>query len=164
MKLSEQWLRQWVSPKLTTAELADCLTMAGLEVDSIEPVAAKIQKVVVGKVLSVEAHANADRLHVCKVDVGRAHPLTVVCGASNVREGLKVVTALVGAELPNGLNIKPTEIRGQKSSGMLCSATELGLEEESTGLLELWSSIQERKWGRILWRCCTWMTAALILI
>lgn len=137
MKLSEQWLRQWVSPKLNTAELAECLTMAGLEVDSIEPVAAKINKVIVGKVLSVEAHHNADRLRICKVNVGRARPLTIVCGASNVRVGLKVVTALVGAELPNGLKIKSTEIRGQKSSGMLCSATELGLEEESAGLLEL---------------------------
>ncbi|MFV1996811.1 MAG: phenylalanine--tRNA ligase subunit beta [Acidiferrobacterales bacterium] len=137
MKLSEQWLRQWVSPKLTTAELAECLTMAGLEVDSIEPVAARIDRVLVGKVLSVEAHPNADRLHICSVDIGRARPLTIVCGASNVRTGLKVVTALVGAELPGGLKIKSTEIRGQKSSGMLCSATELGLEEESAGLLEL---------------------------
>lgn len=137
MKLSEQWLRQWVSPKLNTAELAECLTMAGLEVDSIEPVAAKIDKVLVGKVLSVEAHPNADRLRICKVDVGRSRPLVIVCGASNVRVGLKVVTALVGAELPNGLKIKSTEIRGQKSSGMFCSATELGLEEESAGLLEL---------------------------
>jgi len=137
MKISEQWLRQWVSPKLTTAELAECLTMAGLEVDSIEPVVSKIDKVVVGKVLSVEAHPNAERLRICRIDIGRTRPLTIVCGASNVRTGLKVVSALVGAELPNGLKIKSTEIRGQKSSGMLCSATELGLEEESAGLLEL---------------------------
>ncbi len=137
MKISEQWLRQWVSPKMNTAELADCLTMAGLEVGSIDPVAGKTSKVVVGKVLSVEAHSNADRLRVCQVDVGRTRPLTIVCGASNVREGLKVAAALVGAELPTGVNIKPTEIRGQKSSGMLCSATELGLEEKSAGLLEL---------------------------
>ncbi len=137
MKFSEHWLRQWVSPKMNTAELAACLTMAGLEVDSVEPVAAKITKLIVGKVESVEAHPNADHLRVCKVDVGRAQLLTIVCGASNVRVGLKVVTAVVGAKLPAGLEIKSTAIRGQKSSGMLCSAAELGLEAESAGLLEL---------------------------
>lgn len=111
--------------------------MAGLEVDSVEPVAEPLKKVVVGKVLAVEKHPDADRLRVCKVDVGRARPLTIVCGAANVTEGIKVPTALVGAQLPNGLAIKSTEIRGQKSSGMLCAAAELGLEESSEGLLIL---------------------------
>ncbi len=137
MKLSEHWLREWASPKLDTAELAELLTMAGLEVDSIEPVSKPIKKVVVGKVLSVKKHPDADRLSVCKVEAGRAHPLTIVCGASNVTEGIKVPVALIGAQLPNGLKIKPTEIRGQKSSGMLCAAAELGIEEESEGLLVL---------------------------
>ena len=130
MKFSEQWLRQWVSPKMDTAELTDCLTMAGLEVDSVEPVATIVTRLVVGKVETVEVHPNADRLRICEVGVGRAQPLTIVCGASNVRVGLKVVTALIGAKLPGGLEIKPTEIRGQKSSGMLCSAAEFGLEAE----------------------------------
>jgi phenylalanyl-tRNA synthetase beta chain len=137
MKISEYWLREWVSPKIDTAALAELLTMAGLEVDSVEAVAKPLKKVVVGKVLAVEKHPDADRLRVCKVDVGRARPLTIVCGASNVTEGIKVPTALVGAQLPNGLAIKPTEIRGQKSSGMLCAAAELGLEESSEGLLIL---------------------------
>jgi len=137
MRFSEQWLREWVAVPLDTAELAEQLTMAGLEVDSVEPVASSPKKIVVGKVLSVEKHPNADRLRVCEVDVGRTRPLTIVCGANNVAANLKVPTALVGAELPNGLKIKPTEIRGQKSSGMLCAAAELGLEEESAGLLIL---------------------------
>ncbi|KPJ96828.1 MAG: phenylalanyl-tRNA synthetase [Gammaproteobacteria bacterium SG8_15] len=137
MKLSEQWLREWVPVSLDTMALAEQLTMAGLEVDSIEPVAAMPAKVVVGKVLEVEQHPDADRLRICKVDVGRTRPLTIVCGAGNAAPNIKVPTALVGAELPNGLKIKPTEIRGQKSSGMLCAAAELGLEESSEGLLIL---------------------------
>ena len=137
MKLSEQWLREWVPVSLDTDELAEQLTMAGLEVDSIEPVASAPAKVVVGKVLEVEKHPDADRLRVCKVDVGHTRPLTIVCGASNAAPNIKVPTALVGAELPNGLKIKATEIRGQKSSGMLCAAAELGLEENSKGLLIL---------------------------
>jgi phenylalanyl-tRNA synthetase beta chain len=137
MKFSEQWLREWVSPKLDTAGLADLLTMAGLEVDGIEPVAKPLSKIVIGKVLSVQKHPNADKLTVCQVDVGHSRPLTIVCGASNVAPNIRVPTALVGAILPGGLKIKSAEIRGQKSSGMLCAAAELGLEEVSGGLLLL---------------------------
>jgi phenylalanyl-tRNA synthetase beta chain len=137
MKFSEQWLREWVSPKLDTGGLSDLLTMAGLEVDSIDPVAKPLGKVVVGKVLSTKKHPDADKLTVCEVDVGRSRSLTIVCGAGNVAPDIKVPTALVGAELPNGLKIKSAEIRGQKSSGMLCAAAELGLEESSDGLLLL---------------------------
>ncbi len=137
MKLSEKWLRTWVSPKMDTRAIVDCLTMAGLEVDSVEPVAPVLARVVVGVVKSVAAHPNAAKLKVCVVDVGRARPLRIVCGATNVREGLRVAVALNGAKLPGGREISSNEIRGMKSAGMLCSAAELGLAESSEGLLEL---------------------------
>jgi len=137
MKFSEQWLREWVSPNIDTSTLAHQLTMAGLEVDAIEPVAADFTKVVVGEVLNVEPHPDADKLRVCKVNVGDKEPLNIVCGAANVRTGLKVPTALVGARLPGDFKIKKSKLRGVPSHGMLCSAKELGLAEESDGLLEL---------------------------
>jgi phenylalanyl-tRNA synthetase beta chain len=137
MKISEHWLREWVSPKLDTTALAEKLTMAGLEVDSVEPVAPPLPKVVVGAVLEVAAHPDADRLRVCKVDIGRSRPVTIVCGAANVAPGVRAPTALPGAVLPNGLTIKASEIRGQKSGGMLCAAAELGLAETSEGLMLL---------------------------
>jgi phenylalanyl-tRNA synthetase beta chain len=137
MKLSEKWLRQWVSPKMDTHGICETLTMAGLEVDSVEPVAPSLSRVVVGQVQSVAAHPDAAKLKVCSVDVGRARSLRIVCGASNVREGLWVAVALTGAKLPGGKEIVSSEIRGVKSAGMLCSAAELGLAESSEGLLEL---------------------------
>lgn len=136
MKFSEQWLREWVNPGVSIAELAHQLTMAGLEVDAIEPVAAQFNKVVVGEVFSVEPHPDADRLRVCKVSVG-GETLSIVCGAPNVAEGQKVPTALTGAQLPNGLKIKKSKLRGVESFGMLCSAVELGMAESSDGLLLL---------------------------
>ena len=135
MKFSEQWLREWVNPTVSTQVLAEQLTMAGLEVDAIEPVAAEFEKIVVGEVLSVEKHPDADKLRVCQVNVGEA-PLTIVCGAANVAPGVKVPTALVGAKLPN-IKIKKSKLRGVESHGMLCSAKELGLAESSEGLLIL---------------------------
>jgi len=137
MKFSEKWLREWVDPPVSTAELAHQLTMAGLEVDAIEPVAGAFSKVVVGQVLKVEPHPDADRLRVCEVNVGGEAPLQIVCGAANVREGLKAPVALVGAKLPGGFKIKKSKLRGVASHGMLCSASELGLAEQSEGLMEL---------------------------
>ena len=137
MKLSEQWLREWVSPKLDTQELAHTLTMAGLEVGGIEPVAPALKKIVVGEIIKAEPHPNADRLQVCQVDVGKAKPLQIVCGASNAAAGRKAPVALVGATLPNGTVIKQAKLRDVDSFGMLCSAAELGLEEKSDGLLLL---------------------------
>jgi len=137
MKFSEHWLREWVSPKITTTELAAQLTMAGLEVDSITPAAGAFAHVVVGEVLSVEPHPNAEKLKVCRVNVGESAPLQIVCGAANVAAGLRVPCARIGAELPGGMKIKQAALRGAESSGMLCSAKELGMAESAEGLMIL---------------------------
>jgi phenylalanyl-tRNA synthetase beta chain len=137
MKISEQWLREWIPLTLGTEALAERLTMAGLEVGAIAPVAADIQQVVVGEILSAAPHPQADRLRVCRVGVGKRRVLDIVCGAANAAAGLKVPVALVGAILPNGTEIKQAAIRGVESSGMLCSAAELGLAESAEGLLVL---------------------------
>ncbi|OIP13795.1 MAG: phenylalanine--tRNA ligase subunit beta [Betaproteobacteria bacterium CG2_30_59_46] len=136
MKFSENWLRAYVNPDLDSDRLAHALTMAGLEVEALESVAPPFDKVVVGKVLSLEKHPDADRLNVCRVDAGVGEPLQIVCGAANVRAGAKVPCALVGAQLPK-MAIKLAKVRGVESSGMLCSETELGLADESGGLLLL---------------------------
>ena len=127
MKFSENWLRSFVNPPLSSDELAHVLTMAGIEVESIESVAAAFDKVVVAEVLSVEKHPTADRLKVCNVKIGKTVEdlLQIVCGASNVSTGVKVPCALTGANLP-GFMIKKTKLRGIDSEGMLCSAKELG--------------------------------------
>ncbi|MBI3570475.1 MAG: phenylalanine--tRNA ligase subunit beta [Gammaproteobacteria bacterium] len=140
MKISEKWLREWVNPRLGTRQLAEHLTMAGLEVGAIEPVAPVLDHVVVGHILSITPHPSAERLTVCEVNVGEHMSRTIVCGAANATVGLKAPVALPGAKLPNDKNIVATEIRGVKSSGMLCSAMDLGLEEFSEGLLMLESS------------------------
>ena len=139
MKFSENWLRTFVDPKLTTAELADLLTFGGIEIEGTAPTAPPFDRVVVGEVLSVEKHPNADRLNVCQVNVaGNVNevPLTIVCGAPNVRAGMRVPAALVGAKLP-GMEIKAAKVRGVESSGMLCSAKELGISDAAEGLLVL---------------------------
>ena len=136
MIISEQWLRDWVRVELSAEEIADCLTNAGLEVDGVEPVSGPIDNLVVGKILSVEKHPDADRLNCTTVDIG-SEVLDIVCGASNVRQDLLVAVATVGAKLPNGLKIKKAKVRGVESIGMLCSASELGLEYSSDGLIEL---------------------------
>lgn len=136
MKFSEQWLREWIDPALSTEALAHRLTMAGLEVDAIDAVAGEFSCVVVGEVLSVSQHPDADKLRVCEVSTGQ-DTYQVVCGADNVRAGLKVPFALVGAVLPGGLKIKKAKLRGVESSGMLCAEQELGLSDASAGLLEL---------------------------
>jgi phenylalanyl-tRNA synthetase beta chain len=137
MKFSEKWLREWVDPPVSTGGLVEQLTMAGLEVDSVEPVAAGLKGLVVGEVLAVEAHPDADKLRVCQVEAGQAEPLQIVCGAPNVRAGGKYPLALVGARLPGDFRISKSRLRGVESCGMLCSARELGLSDDHQGLMEL---------------------------
>ena len=138
MKFSEQWLREWVSPALSTQALADQITMAGLEVDAVEPVAAAFSDVVVAEVVGMGPHPDADKLNVCRVDDGSGETVQVVCGAPNVAAGQKVPFARVGAVLPGDFTIKQAKLRGVESRGMICSASELGLEEEtSAGILVL---------------------------
>lgn len=135
MRFSEQWLREWVNPDISTTDLVSQLTMAGLEVDAFEPVAPFFSNVVVGEVLIVEPHPSADRLRVCQVNVGGKEPLAIVCGASNVAVGIHVPVALIGAKLPGGTTIEKSKLRGVVSEGMLCSARELGLAETAEGLM-----------------------------
>lgn len=141
MQFSEHWLRQFVNPDMDSQALSHTLTMAGLEVEELEPVAPDFTKVVVAEIISAEKHPDADRLQVCKVNVGTGEPLQIVCGAPNARAGLKAPCALVGAELP-GFKIKQAKVRGIESSGMMCSAKELGLAAESDGILELAADAQ----------------------
>ncbi len=136
MKFSEAWLREWVNPDLDSATLAEQLTMAGLEVDSIEPVAADFEGVRVAEVISVEPHPDADKLRVCSVSVGEAEPLQIVCGAPNVRAGMKAPLATVGGRIGE-MKLKKAKLRGLPSHGMLCSASELGLSDEHGGLMDL---------------------------
>lgn len=137
MRVSEAWLREWVNPAVDTKTLVAQLTMAGLEVDAIEPVAGEFTQVVVGEILAAERHPDAEKLQVCRVNVGSGEPLQIVCGAANARAGIRIPCALVGAKLPNNINIKQAKLRGVESFGMLCSAAELGLAESADGLLEL---------------------------
>ncbi|HEY0848109.1 MAG TPA: phenylalanine--tRNA ligase subunit beta [Noviherbaspirillum sp.] len=142
MQFSENWLRTLVDPKMTSDALSHLLTMSGLEVEEVEPVAPPFSNVVVAKVIEVAKHPNADRLNVCQVDAGTGTLLNIVCGAPNVRPGMKVPCAMAGAKLPPGEDGKPFEIkvgklRGVESQGMLCSARELKLSEDHGGLLEL---------------------------
>lgn len=142
MQFPESWLRAFCNPPLSTQQLADTLTMAGLEVEELVPAAPSFTGIVVGEILSAEQHPNADRLRVCSVHVGTATPLQIVCGAPNARAGIRIPCALVGAELPPGADgqpfrIKLGKLRGVESHGMLCSAKELGLSDDHGGLLEL---------------------------
>ncbi len=142
MQFPESWLREFCNPPLTTQQIADTLTMGGLEVEELRPVAPPFTKIVVGEIKEAVQHPNADRLRVCQVDVGQGALLNIVCGAPNARVGIRVPCALVGAELPPGEDGKPFQIklgklRGVESQGMLCSARELQLSEDHGGLLEL---------------------------
>lgn len=142
MQFPESWLRSFVNPSITTDELSHRLTMAGLEVEEVDPVAPPFSLIVVGHVVEVNRHPDADRLNVCKVDAGTGELLQIVCGAPNVSVGIKVPCAMVGAELPPGEDGKPFKIkigklRGVESYGMLCSARELKLSEDHGGLLIL---------------------------
>ena len=136
MKFSEQWLRGWVNPQVGRDELVARLSMAGLEVDSVTPAAGVFSGVVVGEVLSTEQHPDADKLRVCQVSNG-TETFQVVCGAPNVRPGLKIPFAMIGAELPGDFKIKKAKLRGVESNGMLCSQAELQVGEGNDGLMEL---------------------------
>ena len=137
MKISERWLREWVDPPADTAGIVSQLTMAGLEVDTVTPAAPAFSSVVVGLVETVDPHPDADKLSVCRVDVGTGEKLGIVCGAPNVRPGMKAPVALVGGMLPGGMKIKRAKLRGVESVGMLCSERELGLGESHEGLWDL---------------------------
>jgi len=137
MKFSENWLREWANPSVDTATLAEQLTMAGLEVDSIESAAPEFDHIIVGEVVAMQPHPEADRLNMCEVNVGAAENLKIICGASNVANGVKVPAAVIGAVLPGGMKIKKAKLRGVESFGMLCSAAELGIAENAEGLLIL---------------------------
>ena len=141
MKISEQWLRQWVNPNNTSEQLAEQLTMAGLEIDDRFAVARAFSGVVVGEVISVEPHPDADKLRVTQVNIGESEPLQIVCGAPNVTVGMKAPVATVGAILPSydakGFKIKNSKLRGLASNGMLCGASEIDLVDDIDGLLEL---------------------------
>jgi phenylalanyl-tRNA synthetase beta chain len=136
MKFSEQWLREWVNPQFGIEDILQQLTMAGLEVDYIEPVAISCFDLVVGEILTVTQHPNAEKLKICQVDVDQSTPLTIVCGAANVHVGMRVPTAVIGARLGKRI-IEPSQLRGITSQGMLCSAQELGLTEQSSGIMPL---------------------------
>ena len=137
MRVSEAWLRAYVNPPLSTEQLVAQLTMAGLEVDSAEPVAGEFNGVVVGEILALSPHPQADRLRVCQVAAGGKDPLTIVCGAPNAELGMKAPLAIEGGKLPGGMTITQSSLRGIDSYGMLCSAKELGLEETQSGLMAL---------------------------
>ena len=136
MKFSENWLRQHVKTSASRDALAATLTAIGLEVEELTPLGEQLDGVVVGKILSAEKHPEADKLQVCQVDVGAAAPLQIVCGAPNARAGLIAPLATIGTQV-GSLTIKAAKLRGVESNGMLCSAKELGIDADASGLLEL---------------------------
>ncbi len=137
MKVSESWVREWCNPNISSDALGKILTLAGLEVDGIAPVASQFDGVIVAHVVNTKPHPAADRLTICDVDDASGRLLQVVCGASNVRPGLKVALATIGASLSPEFKIKETKLRGELSQGMLCSLEELGMQSHSDGILEL---------------------------
>tara|TARA_R110001592_G_scaffold7740_3_gene42843 strand:- start:2851 stop:5295 length:2445 start_codon:yes stop_codon:yes gene_type:complete len=147
MKFSESWLREWVNPALSSDELAHQITMAGLEVDGVEPVAGEFTGVIIGEVIECSPHPDADKLQVTKISLGNyglgkensadGELVEIVCGAKNCRQGLKVAVATVGAVLPGNFKIKKAKLRGVTSFGMLCSESEIGLSDSSDGIMEL---------------------------
>ncbi|GAA0721175.1 phenylalanine--tRNA ligase subunit beta [Dokdonella soli] len=137
MKFSENWLRELVDIPPDRDALMHRLTMAGLEVEGVEPIGGALAGVVVAEIVGCEPHPNADKLRVCQVVIGAGEPLTIVCGAPNARLGIKAPLAMIGATLPNGIEIKKAALRGVESNGMLCSAKELGIDADASGLMEL---------------------------
>ncbi len=137
MKISEQWLREWVNPDIDTAMLVDQLTAAGLEVDGIQPAAGEFSGVVVSEIMDIQLHPDADKLRICQISDGRGEQVQVVCGAANVRVGMKVPLARINAKLPSGIKISKSRIRGVESSGMLCSEQELGMADGAGGVMDL---------------------------
>lgn len=137
MKFSESWLREWVNPAVSREALSHQITMAGLEVDGVDAVAAEFNGVVIGEVVECGQHPDADKLRVTKVSVGSGELIDIVCGAPNCRQGLRVAVAMVGAVLPGDFKIKKAKLRGMPSEGMLCSYSELGIDIDSDGIIEL---------------------------
>ncbi len=137
MKISENWLRTWVNPDISTKTLVDVLTMAGLEVDGIEELGTEFSGILVGEIVATHKHPEADKLQICSVDIGSEETLQIICGAPNARGGIKVAVATVGCILPGDFKIKKAKIRGVHSFGMLCSGKELGLSDEHDGIIEL---------------------------
>ena len=137
MNVTLNWLKNYIDFELSASELADRLTMLGIEVESVKQLGAELEGVVVGSVGSIKPHPNADKLVLCQVDIGESEELQIVCGAPNVREGMLAPVATIGATLPIGLTIKRAKLRGETSHGMLCSEKELGLSEDAAGLMEL---------------------------
>ena len=137
MKFSEQWCRKWVNPEMNTVQFCEQLTSLGLEVDTVESAALSFNKVVVGKIIAKEKHPSDDGLNVCRVDVGAESYLNIICGASNLKQGLKVAVVLVGGVLRGRIKIQQEILQGEVSDGMICSGRELGLSEEDDGILEL---------------------------
>ncbi len=137
MNVTLNWLKNYIDFEFSPSELADRLTMLGIEVESIKQLGAELEGVVVGSVTSIQPHPNADKLVLCQVDIGETEELQIVCGAPNAREGMLAPVATIGATLPIGLTIKRAKLRGEVSLGMLCSEKELGLSEDAAGLMEL---------------------------
>ncbi len=137
MRISLNWLSDYISIPFTPDELSDRLTMLGLEIEAIERVGGAWDKVVVGEVIEVTPHPNADKLRLTKVSIGNGEPLSIVCGAPNVRQGLRVAVAIIGADLGGGMVIKKAKIRGEASEGMICSERELGISQNHDGIWEL---------------------------
>ncbi|MET1253622.1 phenylalanine--tRNA ligase subunit beta [Aliikangiella maris] len=137
MKISENWLRTWVNPQISTDQLVSVLTMAGLEVDGIEEMGAELKGVLVGVIEKAEKHPEADKLQVCSVNIGESENLQIICGAPNAREGIKVAVATIGCVLPGDFKIKKAKLRGVQSFGMLCSGKELNLSDDHDGIMEL---------------------------
>ena len=147
MRVSYNWLKAYVNFKISPDQVAEKLTMAGLEVEEVIPLFPKFEGIIVGRILSVDKHPNADKLSICLVDVGNAKS-EVICGAPNVAKGQTIPFAPIGTKLPNGLLIKKAKIRGVESSGMICSEQELGLTEHSDGI---WVLSSEFKIGQDLY-------------
>ncbi|WGM02835.1 phenylalanine--tRNA ligase subunit beta [Arsenophonus nasoniae] len=137
MKLSEFWLREWVNPAISSEALSEQMTMAGLEIDDVKPVAGQFQGVLVGEIVECVQHPNADKLRLTMVNIGAEQLLNIVCGAPNCRQGLKVAVATIGAVLPDNFKIKATKLRGELSEGMLCSYSELAIANDHAGIIEL---------------------------
>ncbi|MFO1435810.1 MAG: epimerase [Gammaproteobacteria bacterium] len=155
MKFNENWLREFVNPQAGTAELCDRLTMSGLELESSAPVAPRFSGVVVAALSDLKPHPDADRLRICRADVGTGESLQIVTGASNVSDGMRVPLAQIGAVLPGDKHIARSKLRGVESEGMLCSAVELGMAETADGVMILPS---DAPIGADIRSICGWMT------
>jgi len=137
MKISENWLRTWVNPDISTDKLVETLTMAGLEVDGVESLGDDLAGIVVGQIINAEQHPEADKLQICTVDIAASETLQIICGAPNARTGIKVAVATIGCTLPGNFKIKKAKLRGVASFGMLCSGKELELSNDHDGIIEL---------------------------